>query len=95
MQLCDTAKNKQILAINKISYLQLILRCLKIMLHTLFFLNLDFLLAINFKGSTIIFCKSLSLYQDCFEDVLELVSEELNNFGLIAGLFRQIRGHTG
>ena len=26
---------------------------------------------------------------------LELVSEELNHFGLIAGLFRQIRGHTG
>ena len=26
---------------------------------------------------------------------LELVSEELNHFGLIAGLFRQIRGDTG
>ena len=26
---------------------------------------------------------------------VELVSEELNHFGLIAGLFRQIRGHTG
>ena len=26
---------------------------------------------------------------------IELVSEELNHFGLIAGLFRQIRGHTG
>ena len=26
---------------------------------------------------------------------LELVSEELNHFRLIAGLFRQIRGHTG
>ena len=28
-------------------------------------------------------------------DLVELVSEELNHFGLIAGLFRQIRGHTG
>ena len=28
------------------------------------------------------------------ESTLELVSEELNHFGLIAGLFRQIRGHT-
>ena len=26
---------------------------------------------------------------------LELVSGELNHFGLIEGLFRQIRGHTG
>ena len=26
---------------------------------------------------------------------LELVSKELNHFGLIAGLFLQIRGHTG
>ena len=28
-------------------------------------------------------------------NTLELVSEELNHFWLIAGLFRQIRGHTG
>ena len=26
--------------------------------------------------------------------LLELVSEELNHFGLIAGLFRQIGGHS-
>ena len=66
MHLCDTEKNKQILAISKHVYLRLILRCLIIVLHILSFLNLDFLLAINFKGSTIIFCKKLSLYQDFF-----------------------------
>ena len=32
---------------------------------------------------------------DIDENQVELVSEELNHFGLIAGLFRQIRGHTG
>ena len=31
----------------------------------------------------------------CQGNNLELVSKELNHFGVIAGLFRQIGGHTG
>ena len=43
----------------------------------------------------------LSIFQDqelknthCFDATLELVSKELNHFGVIADLFRQIGGHS-
>ena len=41
------------------------------------------------------FLSAPKVMQTTKEPRLELVSEELNHFGLIAGLFWKIRGHTG
>ena len=46
------------------------------------------------RSQSNVFRKSLTEEQGLVNFRLELVSKELNHFGVIAGLFRQIGGHS-
>ena len=46
------------------------------------------------KVLSINYIHKLQSFNDCLMKNVELVSKELNHFGVIAGLFRQIGGHS-